>query len=143
MSNYHDDHVEDMEDDYDMDDPAEDMVDAHHERGLRDSDSEDDEYAHSNDKIPDTSAADARKGKDIQGIPWERLAITRENYRQTRLEQYKNYENIPNSGEAAAKECKPTVKGGMYYEFRQNTRSVKSTILHFPAEKFSMGYIQA
>ncbi|VAI60271.1 unnamed protein product [Triticum turgidum subsp. durum] len=131
MSNYHDDHVEDMEDDYDMDDPAEDMVDAHHERGLRDSDSEDDEYAHSNDKIPDTSAADARKGKDIQGIPWERLAITRENYRQTRLEQYKNYENIPNSGEAAAKECKPTVKGGMYYEFRQNTRSVKSTILHF------------
>lgn len=47
MSNYHDDHVEDMEDDYDMDDPAEDMVDAHHERGLRDSDSEDEEYAHS------------------------------------------------------------------------------------------------
>jgi hypothetical protein len=28
-------------------------------------------------------------------------------------------------------DCKPTEKGGMYYEFRQNTRSVKSTILHF------------
>ncbi|KAF8391719.1 hypothetical protein HHK36_024028 [Tetracentron sinense] len=28
-------------------------------------------------------------------------------------------------------ECKPTKKGGMYYEFRRNTRSVKSTILHF------------
>jgi hypothetical protein len=28
-------------------------------------------------------------------------------------------------------DCKPTEKGGMYYEFKQNTRSVKSTILHF------------
>ena len=44
MSNYHDDHVEDMEDDYDMEDPADDMVDGHHERAARDSDSEDEEY---------------------------------------------------------------------------------------------------
>lgn len=54
-------------------------------------------------KITDTSAADARKGKDIQGIPWERLSISREKYRQTRLEQYKNYENIPYSGEGSEK----------------------------------------
>ena len=45
------------------------------------------------------------KGKEIQGIPWERLAISRENYRKVRVEQYKNYENIPNSGKAAAKVC--------------------------------------
>ncbi|KAF7149189.1 hypothetical protein RHSIM_Rhsim03G0014900 [Rhododendron simsii] len=50
-----------------------------------------------------TSAAQARKGKDIQGIPWERLNITREKYRQTRLEQYKNYEDIPQSGEGSKK----------------------------------------
>ncbi|CAL4930221.1 unnamed protein product [Urochloa decumbens] len=82
--------------------------------------------------VPDTSAADARNGKDIQGIPWEKMAITRETYRQARLEQYKNYENIPNSGEAAMKQaCKSTEKGGTYYEFRRNTRSVKSTISHF------------
>lgn len=56
-----------------------------------------------NNKIADTSAAQARRGKDIQGIPWERLSITREKYRQTRLEQYKNYENIPNSGEGSGK----------------------------------------
>lgn len=31
------------------------------------------------------------------------MTITRETYRQARLEQYKNYENIPNSGEAAMK----------------------------------------
>ncbi|CAN1346705.1 Uncharacterized WD repeat-containing protein C2A9.03 [Linum perenne] len=50
-------------------------------------------------KVTDTSSAQARMGKDIQGIPWERLNITREKYRLTRLEQYKNYENIPSSGE--------------------------------------------
>ncbi|KAG6470982.1 hypothetical protein ZIOFF_072071 [Zingiber officinale] len=31
----------------------------------------------------------------------------------------------------SSSECKPTEKGGMYYEFQRNTRSVKSTILHF------------
>lgn len=56
-----------------------------------------------NNKIADTFAGQARRGKDIQGIPWERLSITREKYRQTRLEQYKNYENIPNSGEHSGK----------------------------------------
>lgn len=50
-------------------------------------------------KVTDTSAVQARRGKDIQGIPWERLNISREKYRLTRLEQYKNYENIPASGE--------------------------------------------
>lgn len=113
-------------------------------------------------RISDTTAAEARRGKDIQGIPWDRLSISREKYRQTRLEQYKNYENIPQSGEMSEKvnmfclefgciwlvilkilctlyffffsclqECKATDKGGKYYDFWQNTRSVKSTILHF------------
>ena len=50
--------------------------------------------------MTDTSAAQARKGKDIQGIQWDRLNITRDRYRVTRLEQYKNYDNIPSSGDA-------------------------------------------
>lgn len=50
-------------------------------------------------RITDTSAAEARAGKDIQGIPWERLQITRSDYRKARLVQYKNYENFPQSGE--------------------------------------------
>ena len=54
-------------------------------------------------KVTDTSSAQARSGKDIQGIPWDRLNITRDNYRMTRLEQYKNYENIPSSGDAVDK----------------------------------------
>lgn len=53
----------------------------------------------------DTSAAQARKGKDIQGIPWDTLNITRDNYRVTRLEQYRNYENVPLSGESIDKVC--------------------------------------
>lgn len=88
------------------------------------SDSEEEEDAEA------TTAADARKGQDIQGIPWN-ITVTRDKYRKTRLEQYKNYENVPNSGEASAKGCTPTKKGGKFYEFWCNTRSVRSTILHF------------
>ncbi|OVA01385.1 WD40 repeat [Macleaya cordata] len=131
MSQYQGDDMDYMADDYEMADVDDDMDEEFRGRGLGDSESEDDEDDQLNNKITDTSSAQARKGKDIQGIPWERLSITREKYRQTRLEQYKNYENIPQSGEGSEKECKPTKKGGKYYEFRRNTRSVKSTILHF------------
>ena len=55
--------------------------------------------------MTDTSSSQARKGKDVQGIPWDRLNITREKYRLTRLEQYRNYQNIPLSGEAVDKVC--------------------------------------
>ncbi|KAM7465494.1 hypothetical protein LguiB_013056 [Lonicera macranthoides] len=82
-------------------------------------------------KVTDTSCREARKGKDIQGIPWERLNITRQSYRLTRLEQYRNYENIPLSGQAVDKECQQMQKGGNYYDFFYNTRLVKPTILHF------------
>ncbi|XP_004247992.2 uncharacterized WD repeat-containing protein C2A9.03 [Solanum lycopersicum] len=82
-------------------------------------------------KVTDTSAAQARKGKDIQGITWEGLNVTRQSYRLTRLEQYRNYENIPLSGEAVDKVCEQVEKGGNYYEFFYNARSVKPTILHF------------
>ncbi|VAI85424.1 unnamed protein product [Triticum turgidum subsp. durum] len=142
MSHYQEHNVEDMEDDYDMDDPVDDMdgEDYLGPEARDDSDEEDDEDAEAN-KASDTSSEEARRGKDIQGIPWDRLELTREGYRETRLLQYKNYENIPNSAETAMKACKSTEKDGTYYEFRRNTRSVKSTILHFQVKKFSMGYI--
>ena len=60
-------------------------------------------------KIADTCAEQARKGKDIQGIPWDRLSITRDKYRQTRLQQYKNYENVPHSGDSSAKVSPPSI----------------------------------
>ncbi|ONK77648.1 uncharacterized protein A4U43_C02F9000 [Asparagus officinalis] len=50
-------------------------------------------------RVTDTSSEQARRGKDIQGIPWDRLHITRENYRRARLEQYNNYDNVHSSGD--------------------------------------------
>lgn len=125
MSHYH---IERMEQDYGMNEVEDDMEEENYGKGMGCSESDDDEY---NGRITDTSSAQARKGKDIQGIPWDRLSITRTKYRQTRLEQYKNYENVTNSGESSAKGCKPTEKGRIYYEFWRNTRSAKSTIFHF------------
>ena len=46
------------------------------------------------DGSSDTSARQAARGRDIQGIPWERLQWTREKYRTLRLQQYKNYQNL-------------------------------------------------
>ncbi|CAI9116339.1 OLC1v1017454C1 [Oldenlandia corymbosa var. corymbosa] len=79
----------------------------------------------------DTSAMEARNGKDIQGIPWERMNYTRDKYRETRLKQYKNYENLSRSREDLEKECKEVEKGHNFYDFQFNTRLVKSTIVHF------------
>ncbi|XP_060973708.1 uncharacterized WD repeat-containing protein C2A9.03 [Cannabis sativa] len=84
-----------------------------------------------NTKSTDITAKQARAGKDIQGIPWEGLTFSRDQYRQTRLEQYNNYENMPFSGHTSSMDCKITKKGSTFYDFRRNTRSVKSTILHF------------
>ncbi|KAJ6919889.1 hypothetical protein NC651_013739 [Populus alba x Populus x berolinensis] len=79
----------------------------------------------------DTSALEARNGKDIQGIPWERLNFTRDKYRETRLKQYKNYENLSRPRFELHKECLDVEKGKTFYDFEFNTRLVKSTIVHF------------
>ncbi|KAJ1702462.1 hypothetical protein LUZ63_002241 [Rhynchospora breviuscula] len=127
MSQLAHDDFEEMADEYDMSDVDDDMEDEYGARIIA-SDSDDGEQP---DRMTDTTAVEARRGKDIQGIPWERLSITREKYRQTRLQQYKNYENVLNSGEESLKESKHIEKGAIYYDFHHNTRSVKSTILHF------------
>ncbi|XP_010246373.1 PREDICTED: uncharacterized WD repeat-containing protein C2A9.03-like [Nelumbo nucifera] len=128
MSYHRGDDIDDMAYDGEVGDVVDEMDDEYDGRGDGEADLDDYEL-HS--KVTDITSVHARKGKDIQGIPWERLNITREKYRQTRLEQYKNYENIPSSGEVVDKECKQMEKGGNYYEFRHNTRLVKPTILHF------------
>uniref|UniRef100_A0A2N9J8X7 Uncharacterized protein n=1 Tax=Fagus sylvatica TaxID=28930 RepID=A0A2N9J8X7_FAGSY len=103
MSQYQGDDAEYMADEYEMEDVDDDMDDEFRGREMGGSESDVEEYEPSNNKLADTTAAQARSGKDIQGIPWDRLSITREKYRQTRLEQYKNYENIPHSGEGSGK----------------------------------------
>eukprot|EP00898_Chlorokybus_atmophyticus_P008656 jgi/Chlat1/8792/Chrsp90S09252 len=79
----------------------------------------------------DTNAAQALKGKDIQGIPWNQLQWSRERYRHTRLQQYKNYENLNFPHTQLDKECKQVRKTGRFFDFRYNTRAVKCTIVHF------------
>ena len=79
----------------------------------------------------DTSALEARNGKDIQGIPWERLNFTRDKYREARLKQYKNYESLAHPRQDLEKECLQVEKGKTFYDFHYNTRLVKSTIVHF------------
>ncbi|KAE8733135.1 Glycosyl hydrolase family protein isoform 1 [Hibiscus syriacus] len=107
---------------------------------LRDSadfdpfDSDFEDNFESNKPKTDTSAMEARNGKDIQGIPWERLNFTRDKYRETRLKQYKNYESLGGSSEGMEKECLQVEKGNAFYAFQFNTRLVKSTIVHFQVE---------
>ncbi|KAG5541704.1 hypothetical protein RHGRI_021510 [Rhododendron griersonianum] len=79
----------------------------------------------------DTSALEARNGRDIQGIPWERLNFNRDRYRETRLKLYKNYENLSRSPEELIKECTEAETCHNFYDFQFNTRLVKSTIVHF------------
>ncbi|KAL2483782.1 Transducin/WD40 repeat-like superfamily protein [Forsythia ovata] len=114
-----------------MEDVDNDMDDESRGRDFSGSDSDLDEYDYMNKRNQEISAAQVRSGRDIQGIPWGSLGIMRKRYRKTRLEQYRNYENKPQSGEGLEKECKITKKGSSYYEFRHNSTSVKSTILHF------------
>ncbi|XP_051149817.1 uncharacterized WD repeat-containing protein C2A9.03-like [Andrographis paniculata] len=86
-------------------------------------------------KVTDTSASQAREGKDIQGIPWDKLNITREAYRRMRLQQYKNYEDLmPLSGEVQPVDNEGSTLANNdeeYFDFFRNSRSVKPTILHF------------
>ncbi|TYJ35526.1 hypothetical protein E1A91_A05G243000v1 [Gossypium mustelinum] len=99
--------------------------------GLESFDSDFEDDIESSNPKTDTSAEEARNGKDIQGIPWERLNFTRERYRQTRIREYKNYENLYGSREEMEKECLQVEKGKTFYDFQFNTRLVKSTIVHF------------
>lgn len=92
-------------------------------------------YTEIEEEESDTTAEQYRDGKDIQGIPWERLNFSREHYRDTRLKQYRNYTNvIPDSENLKAlllKECKHSKPDGCFYEFARNSRAVQSNIVHF------------
>ncbi|OEL36543.1 putative WD repeat-containing protein C2A9.03 [Dichanthelium oligosanthes] len=82
-------------------------------------------------KYDTTSAAEYRNGKDMQGIPWERLDYSRDDYRGKRLKGYRNYESLFRSHELLDSECKQVEKKGTFYDFCFNTRLAKSTVVHF------------
>ena len=72
------------------------------------------------------------------GIPWDRLQFSRDHYRSMRLRSYRNYTNVlPEEASeyrddilAEARPRAPT-RGGRFFDFVRNSRSVQSTIVHF------------
>lgn len=131
MNHYYQDDFDYLVDDYEMADFDDDVEEDGRTRLRTDVGSDSENEFDSNIKSPDTTAVQARGGKDIQGIPWDRLNFTREKYRETRLQQYKNYENLPRRRRNLDKECTHFERGCSFYDFRHNTRSVKATIVHF------------
>ncbi|CAN6306438.1 unnamed protein product [Urochloa humidicola] len=83
------------------------------------------------EQVDDTSSLDYKEGKDMQGIPWERLNYSRDQYRDMRLKEYKNYQNLTRSRSGLERECKRVKRKDIFYDFHSSTRSVKSTIVHF------------
>jgi len=98
------------------------------ERVVDDSVAEGEEWS-----LSDTNACQARNGRDIQGIQWDRLHFTRESYRKQRLADYKNWENLEPLREAGKlyRKCTSLDRSAKFYSFHYNATRVKSTIVHF------------
>jgi len=80
----------------------------------------------------DITYAQVAEGEDVQGVPWLELPFTREGYRQSRLDQYRNHHNMPQDEEGGHnKRAKSIREDGIYYKFFHNTRRVKCSIVHF------------
>ncbi|CAG8719865.1 8668_t:CDS:2, partial [Cetraspora pellucida] len=47
--------------------------------------------------LREVTSQDAENGMDVQGITWDSFNVTRQRYRELRLIDYKNYENIQRS----------------------------------------------
>ncbi|XP_011621403.1 uncharacterized WD repeat-containing protein C2A9.03 [Amborella trichopoda] len=132
MAQFHADELEYIVDDfYDMEDFDANPFEDNEQQQRDDIDSDFEDNVDLDKQKGDTSSYEVRNGKDIQGIPWERMNFTREKYRETRLKQYKNYENLSQSRSDLEKECKKVENGSTFYDFQFNTRLVKSTIVHF------------
>lgn len=81
--------------------------------------------------MPDVSAEDVVNGKDVQGIPWEKMLFPRDQYREMKMKGYKNYQNLSYAREDALQDCKQVERDGPYYDFQYNTRRARPSIVHF------------
>ncbi|EAZ42694.1 hypothetical protein OsJ_27262 [Oryza sativa Japonica Group] len=88
---------------------------------------------HNNQENPltDVSVEDVRDGKDMQGIPWEKIVFRRDQYREMKMKNYRNYQNLSYAREEALKDCKKVEKDSPYYDFQYNTRRARPSIVHF------------
>lgn len=69
-------------------------------------------------------------GIDIQGIPWDRLPVSREDYRATRLRESSRPDahDFVDEMRDVIKQPRP---GATFFDFFRNTRRVKCSIVHF------------
>jgi WD40 repeat protein len=81
---------------------------------------------------------DVLKGQDPQGIPWSTLDTTRAEYRESRLHNYMNYENltehqVQSSRQALEEEINahPVSQDAEMFAFENNERLLRSSIVHF------------
>uniref|UniRef100_A0A453RVX5 Uncharacterized protein n=1 Tax=Aegilops tauschii subsp. strangulata TaxID=200361 RepID=A0A453RVX5_AEGTS len=82
--------------------------------------------------MPDVSVEDVVNGKDVQGIPWEKMLFPRDQYREMKMKGYKNYQNLSYAREdALQQDCKQVERDGPYYDFQYNTRRARLSIVHF------------
>uniref|UniRef100_A0A7S4PRP2 DUF2415 domain-containing protein n=1 Tax=Guillardia theta TaxID=55529 RepID=A0A7S4PRP2_GUITH len=79
-----------------------------------------------------------RRGCDPQGIRWDQINITRSTYRNQRLLQYENYENLddsarprPHSSLKAEIDSHVTNRGHSFYEFENSEKQARANIVHF------------
>ncbi|WIA08841.1 hypothetical protein OEZ85_008262 [Tetradesmus obliquus] len=99
------------------------------------------EFLQDEHELADTTARQHEEdGRDLQGIPWGRLQVPRERYRQQRLQQYRNYMNcIPDEDWDAVRaelvapwpQPRPLPRQRASYRFVRNWRGVPSSIVHF------------
>ncbi|GAB2232265.1 hypothetical protein Drorol1_Dr00011297 [Drosera rotundifolia] len=94
--------LEDYYSDFDDWSSSEGSTPRSHRGDAFDSDLEDDFHVIKKSKT-DTTAAEARKGKDIQGLQWDRFSFTREEYRENRVKKYMNFESLSFSREGLDK----------------------------------------
>jgi hypothetical protein len=82
-------------------------------------------------KKSDVSRMKESESLDLQGIPWAELPTSREQMRISRLNSYKNYENLPSNRELLQKEIRQVDSHHEYYRFKYSTMKAKSMIVHF------------
>lgn len=84
----------------------------------------------SNHSTSEISAAQIAAGMDVQGIQWEKLPFSRENYRAACMRSAPQC-GFPSALSAPNSTFKEPRRNGRFYNFFQNTRRVESSITHF------------
>ncbi|KAI9141929.1 hypothetical protein BKA69DRAFT_1070515 [Paraphysoderma sedebokerense] len=71
------------------------------------------------------------RGIDPQGIDWDVLPVSRERYRQARIQSYHNYRNLDTQLDSLDSQITPLSSSPPMYQFHYTKLALKHTIVHF------------